>query len=95
MKEGWLQRSFKATLPSGKKLQVISTRICSMARTKVGTLAYEVTPLNFSGRVTVTPYVDFDVVNADSNYDEKFWVEQEKAAEGNTAYVLASTKKTE
>lgn len=95
MKEGWLERSFVATLSSGKQVKVVSKRICSMVRTRVGALAYEVTPLNFSGKVTLTPYVDFDVVNADSNYDEKFWVEQGKEAKNDSAHVLASTKKTD
>lgn len=95
MKEGWLKRSFKATLPSGKQVEVSSTRICSMARTKVGALSYSVTPLNFSGEAQIAPYVDFDVMNADSNYDEKFWNEQDKSATKDFSYVLASTKKTD
>ena len=95
MKEGWLKRSFEAKLPSGNKVKVEATRFCSMARTKVGAIAYTVTPLNFSGEAQVTPYVDFDVMNADSNYDEKFWVEQEKEADLEFSYVLASTKKTD
>ena len=95
MKEGWLQRTFKATLPSGKQVKVTSTRICSMARTKVGALSYQVTPLNFSGEATISPYIDFDVMNADSNYDEKFWNEQNKNAAEDFSYVLASTKKTD
>ncbi|MEQ8575656.1 MAG: glycoside hydrolase family 65 protein, partial [Fulvivirga sp.] len=95
MNEGWLKRSFKATLPSGKSVKVSSTRITSMVRTKIGAIAYTVTPLNFSGKTKVTPYVDFDVINADSNYDEKFWVEQEKKASDTFSYVMSSTKKTD
>lgn len=95
MKEGWLKRSFKATLSSGKQVKVESTRICSMARTKIGTLSYQITPLNFSGEAEITPFVDFDVMNSDSNYDEKFWNEQEKSAQEDFSYVLASTKKTD
>uniref|UniRef100_UPI004048F60D family 65 glycosyl hydrolase domain-containing protein n=1 Tax=Fulvivirga sp. TaxID=1931237 RepID=UPI004048F60D len=95
MNEGWLKRSFKATLPSGKSVKVSSTRITSMVRTKIGAIAYTVTPLNFSGKAKVTPYVDFDVINADSNYDEKFWVEQEKKASDTFSYVMSSTKKTD
>jgi len=95
MKEGWLKRTFIAKMPSGKEVRVESTRICSMARTKVGAIAYEVTPLNFSGAAAITPSVDFDVMNADSNYDEKFWLEQEKSADLEFSYVMASTKKTD
>lgn len=95
MKEGYLQRAFTATLPSGKKVAVITTRFCSMARNRIGAIAYQVIPLNFSGAAKVTPSVDFDVVNADSNYDEKFWVEQSKVAGTDFACVTASTKKTD
>lgn len=95
MKEGWLKRIFVAKMASGKEVRVESTRICSMARTKVGAIAYQVTPLNFSGTAAITPSVDFDVMNADANYDEKFWLEQEKNADLEFSYVMASTKKTD
>lgn len=95
MKEGYLQRSFTATLPSGKSVSVITTRFNSMVRNRIGAIAYQVTPLNFSGEAKITPYIDFDVVNADSNYDEKFWVEQSKVANTDFAHILASTKKTD
>lgn len=95
MKEGYLQRSFNAKLPSGKSVAVITTRFNSMVRNRIGAIAYQVTPLNFSGQAKVTPYVDFDVVNADSNYDEKFWVEQSKQAQSDFSYIVASTKKTD
>ncbi|OEK04804.1 family 65 glycosyl hydrolase domain-containing protein [Roseivirga misakiensis] len=95
MKEGYLQRAFTATLPSGKSVEVITTRFNSMVRNRIGAIAYQVTPLNFSGETKITPYVDFDVVNADSNYDEKFWVEQEKEANPDFSYIVASTKKTD
>ncbi len=95
MQEGWLKRTFIAKMASGKEVRVESTRICSMARTKIGAIAYQVTPLNFSGSAAITASVDFDVVNADSNYDEKFWIEQEKNADLEFSYVMASTKKTD
>ena len=95
MQEGYLQRAFTATLPSGKKVSVITTRFCSIDRNRIGAIAYQVTPVNFSGEAKITPYVDFDVMNNDSNYDEKFWVEQAKEANADFSYVTASTKKTE
>lgn len=95
MKEGYLQRAFTATLPSGKSVSVVTTRFNSMVRNRIGAIAYQVTPLNFSGEAKITPYVDFDVVNADSNYDEKFWVEQSKNADTDFSVITASTKKTD
>lgn len=95
MKEGYLQRSFTAILPSGKSVSVVTTRFNSIARNRIGAIAYQVTPLNFSGEAKVTPYIDFDVANADSNYDEKFWVEQHKRCDEDFTFITASTKKTD
>lgn len=94
MKQGLLHRTFSATLPDGKKVSVDSKRFCSMADGEVGAIRYEITPQNFSGPVTITLPIDADVVNKDSNYDEKFWEEVHKEAEPGLAIVTAQTKKT-
>src|ERR1700755_3154787 len=73
MKGGVLHRSFIATSPLGKTLKVYSQRFCSMADGEIGAIKYSVTPINFSGPAKITLNVDADVVNKDSNYDEKFW----------------------
>lgn len=44
--------------------------------------------------VEFTPYIDGDVVNQDSNYDEKFWLEVSQQASEDEAYVTVKTKKT-
>ena len=94
MQTGTLSRSFVATLADGKKLRVSAQRFCSMARGEVGAIRYAVTPLNFSDQLTVSLFVDADVVNKDSNYDEKFWEEVYKEASAGSAIVTAQTKKT-
>ena len=93
MREGYLQRSFTAKMPSGKIVSVITTRFNSLVKNKIGAIAYQVTPVNFSGKAKITPSVDFDVMNSDSNYNEKFWVEQEKKAAEGFSYVMASTRR--
>ena len=95
MKEGWLQRSFDAELSNGKKVAVISLRFLSMTNTEVGAIRYSVTPLNFSGEVTFTPYLDGGIKNEDTNYDELFWDVLDVQAEKNSAYVLSKTLKTD
>ncbi|MCB0662349.1 MAG: glycoside hydrolase family 65 protein [Saprospiraceae bacterium] len=95
MKCGLLSRSFEIQLTSGKKLKVSSSRFCSITDDELGVIRYEITPLNFSGTLTVTPDVDADVVNQDSNYDEKFWIGIDSEAKRRKAYVVAETKKTE
>ena len=94
MKEGYLERTFKAKLTSGKEVKVEAKRFCSIVDDEVGAIFYKITALNFSGEINITPYVDFDVKNEDANYDEKFWVEIDQHVEPKEGYVLAETKKT-
>ncbi|MDQ2180014.1 glycoside hydrolase family 65 protein [Marinifilum sp. D714] len=93
MKEGVLERSFVATLSNGNKVKVEAKRFLSIVTSEVGAIRYSVTPLNFDGKIGFTPYVDADVTNEDSNYDEQFWnVLQTKSMKGE-AYITAATKK--
>lgn len=94
MKQGLLHRVFMATLPDGKKVRVDSKRFCSMADGEIGAIRYEITAQNFAAPISITLPVDADVVNKDSNYDEKFWEEVHKEAEVGLALVTAQTKKT-
>lgn len=94
MKVGLLERSFMATFPDGKQVKVVSKRFCSMAHGEIGAIRYAITPLNFSGKITFSIYIDADVINTDSNYDEKFWEEVSRSATDGEAIVTAQTKKT-
>lgn len=94
MKTGLLSRSFAATFPDGKKVRVNARRFCSMAHGEIGAIRYAITALNFSAKAVISLYVDADVVNKDSNYDEKFWEEIHKEASEGKAIVTAQTKKT-
>ena len=75
MKEAALARSFTAELASGKQVAVEAVRFISAADTRLAAIRYKITPLNFSGKLTITPYLDGDVHNKDSNYGEQFWEE--------------------
>lgn len=94
MRTGLLRRSFSATFSDGKKVRVEAQRFCSMAHGEIGAIRYAITPLNFTAKATLSIYVDADVVNKDSNYDEKFWEEVHKEAGEGEAIVTAQTKKT-
>lgn len=94
MKIGLLSRSFTATFADGKKIRVESRRFCSMAHGEIGAIRYAIMPLNFSSKATLSIHVDADVVNMDSNYDEKFWEEVHREASAGRAIVTAQTKKT-
>ena len=94
MKEGYLERSFTAILTSGKQLKVNAKRLNSIVDDESGAIRYSITPLNFDGKITLTPYVDGDIKNKDANYDDKFWDEVHKETSFAEGYVELVTKKT-
>lgn len=93
MRKGLLQRSFKARLSNGNEVKVQACRFISMKRSEVGAVEFTIEPLNFSGSVTLTPYLNGNVRNEDSNYEEIFWEEINQAAEEKSGYVVTKTKK--
>ncbi len=94
MREGFLERSFEAELATGKKVRVNAQRFYSIKRDEIGALRYELTALNFSDKVTVTSFLDGDVKNEDSNYDEKFWEEESCELCDDTALLILRTRKS-
>ncbi|MDB4921429.1 glycoside hydrolase family 65 protein [Mucilaginibacter sp.] len=94
MQEGYLKRNFTAKTTAGKIVEVEATRFCSMADDEAGAIKYTITPVNFTGWLTITPFIDGDVVNKDSNYDEKFWEEIKKESWNDGGFLQMRTKKT-
>lgn len=94
MRDGYLERRFKARLRSGKEVAVSAKRFCSIVDDEAGAIRYQLTPLNFDGKLTLTPFVDGDIRNRDANYDEKFWDEVHKETGYGEAYIELRTKKT-
>ncbi len=93
MLDGYLYRSFIAKLATGEKVKVETKRFLSFTDDECGLLEYSITAMNFSGELVLVPYLDFDVVNEDSNYDQKFWEEIEKSTAQGEATIVAKTKK--
>jgi len=94
MKEGILERQFVTTLPSGKQIKVHAQRFCSIVEDEAGAIRYAITPLNFDGKIGLTPSLDGDVSNKDTNYGEKFWTEVHKETAFGEAYLEMRTKDT-
>jgi maltose phosphorylase len=93
MKEGYLQRSFIATVQNKNKVKVDVTRFVSMHQPELGILRYSITPMNFDGEISLLPYIDADVKNEDSNYAEKFWNILEVGAADGEGWLVSQTKK--
>jgi maltose phosphorylase len=95
MKEGFILRQCDISLASGKSITIESIRLNSMADDESGVISYQIIPLNFSATISVKAFVDGDIKNKDSNYDEKFWDEVKVGAKDHTSFVWSKTKKTE
>ncbi len=94
MKEAYLERSFTAELPSGKTVNVVARRFLSITEDEISAIRYSVKPVNFSGTITFIPYIDGDVHNRDSNYNEQFWDIPETGIRQDGAWLTARTRKS-
>jgi maltose phosphorylase len=95
MMNGILKRSFICVLANGNEIKVNAKRFVSMAQEELGVLSYSIEALNFEGNLHIVSYLDADVSNKDSNYDEKFWLPISENAGNLDMSVMAKTKKTD
>ena len=93
MRSGILSRKVKLALDSGREVLLETERFISMERKELGAISFAVKLLNFSGNVVFRPYLDFDVINSDSNYEEKFWEAVSENVGSQKAVLSARTKK--
>jgi maltose phosphorylase len=93
MKKGFLQRDTLLSLSKNRKVSLSSTRFCSIVDDEAGAIKYTLRP-EFNGQLTLQPYVDADVVNEDSNYDEKFWIDINRNVTSGQGWLIVETKKT-
>lgn len=94
MYEGYLQRTFKLTLKSGKQIEIKTQRFLSVADSRICAIQYSVKSVNFDGNITFEPYLDADVHNRDANYNEQFWKTIDRNSTKNIANITAETLKT-
>jgi maltose phosphorylase len=94
MKEGYLQRQFTVMLSKSKTAEINTMRFLSMSEPDLGVIKYTFKPIGFSGEVRFSLYIDADVRNKDSNYDEKFWKDVNHKADDGYGVLTAKTLKT-
>ena len=95
MKEGWLSRSFVATLQNDIEVEVKTTRFLSLDLDEVGAINFNIKPLNSKAEITFEPYLDSGITNEDTNWDDKFWDTLNVSHENNQAFIQAKTMKTD
>lgn len=94
MQKGLLTRSFVAGFPDGNKAEICSERFVSIHDTEIGAIRYSIKILDSPCNLKITPYLDGDIFNEDSNYHEKFWDEVYKEISGEEGYLEVQTHKT-
>lgn len=91
MQHGVLTRKF-TVVQNGKETEVEAVRFLSVADRELAAISYSVTAKNYNGNVTFIPYLDGDVRNEDSNYEEDFWYEVSKDVSEYTGSLVMKTK---
>lgn len=94
MKEGWLSRRFRATLPNDIEVEVYVKRFLSLDLDEIGAIDYQVTPLNSDANIEFQPYLDSGITNEDTNWDDKFWETTNVSHTNNQAFIETKTLKT-
>jgi maltose phosphorylase len=91
MQHGVLTRRF-TVLHDEKKTNIEVIRFLSVAEKELAVIQYKVTPVNYDGKITLIPYLDGDIRNEDSNYDEDFWNEVSREASEYNGTLVMKTK---
>ena len=94
MRRGILLREFEASWPDGTTVKVETERFLSMERKETAAIRYRLTPLNFNPLIEARLYIDGDVRNQDSNYDEKFWEPAGSQIRGHRGFLVSRTRKS-
>lgn len=94
MENGLLIRSFNISPASGGELTFQFERFCSMSDPDTGVIHIRVKSEGFFGKVTIEPYLDFDVHNKDANYGDQFWERRDEYQDKYISMVSSVTKKT-
>ena len=93
MKQGLLKRAFCVSMQNGIELSIDVVRFVSMARQEAGIIKYSIQPKERCD-IQLVPFVNSDIKNADSNYDEQFWNTIFTEIDETAGVIVAETKKT-
>ena len=94
MQRGILKRTCSIETPAGHQLEIASERFYSIEYLDSCLMRYSVTAKSDDLNIRIESYLNTDVRNNDSNYDEDFWQDRESGIEENKIWVSCQTKKT-
>ena len=73
MKRGIYKRSFNLKISTDIQVDVNVTRFLSMVESSLGVINYQITMMKGNAEIEIDSFVDGDIKNYDSNWDDPFW----------------------
>jgi maltose phosphorylase len=73
MKRGIYKRSFNLNISTDIQVAVNVTRFLSMVESSLGVINYQITMVKGNAEIEIDSFVDGDIKNYDSNWDDPFW----------------------
>ncbi len=102
LNEGVLERTLTWRSPQGREVEIVITRLVSLAEKHLAAIYYSVTPRNFDGRISLISALNGDVSNLTAENDPRLGAGlesralllEEKFLQGNSGALLQRTKNT-
>lgn len=95
MKSGMYTRSYEAQITPDTRVGVEVKRFLSMEEGALGVVRYRLTTLQGNAALEVNSYIDGQVKNQDSNWDDPFWNHKNKIISEQHILLHSQTLKTE
>ena len=94
MKHGILTRTCVLTIEGHGQLKLSTERFCSFHQKEVAGQRLRIDSIDIDASLSVESYLDFNVMNAKTNYDEVFWDHLGEGSQDGFSYVQSQTRKT-
>ena len=93
MKAGISYRDVEVTSPRGNKLRLHVEHVTDMARPDLCLIKYSVTSLNYTGKISLVPILDGNIMNDTEHPGEKIWNILRSGATADCAYLWTQTRR--
>ncbi|MDD4609001.1 MAG: family 65 glycosyl hydrolase domain-containing protein [Bacteroidaceae bacterium] len=93
MRTGILERTCQITSPKDKTVQVQVERFNSMDEQNLCIIKYQITSVNYKGKVSLIPFIDGDVTHESANLSKKPWNIIKSEVSNNGAYIWTQIKR--
>lgn len=95
MKEGILERSFRATSPHGTKLDVNIEHFNSLSQKNLSLIKYTICSVNYTGYLSFVPFINLDIQQKLAKKEKNPWHILKAACTNRCAYTWSQIKHME